>query len=216
MISFKEVSSKFDSGAGIENATFKIDAGEFLCVIGPTGAGKTTLLKLIYMDIFPDKGTVKVDKYSSDKIKRRNIPMLRRKIGMVFQKFELLNDRTVFDNVAIPLHVQGIGIKAVKDEVEHVLDNLGIADKRYHFPSELSGGEQQIVSLARALVKTPLIILADEPTGNLDPSASLRVIELLEEINDNGTAILMATHNYSMVKDRGHRFLQIVEGVVRG
>tara|TARA_Y100000814_G_scaffold293405_1_gene274800 strand:+ start:74 stop:724 length:651 start_codon:yes stop_codon:yes gene_type:complete len=216
MISFKEVSSKFDSGAGIENATFKIDAGEFLCVIGPTGAGKTTLLKLIYMDIFPDKGTVKVDKYSSDKIKRRNIPMLRRKIGMVFQKFELLNDRTVFDNVAIPLHVQGIGIKAVKDEVEHVLDNLGIADKRNHFPSELSGGEQQIVSLARALVKTPLIILADEPTGNLDPSASLRVIELLEEINDNGTAILMATHNYSMVKDRGHRFLQIVEGVVRG
>ena len=153
------------------------------------------------MDIFPDKGTVKVDKYSSDKIKRRNIPMLRRKIGMVFQKFELLNDRTVFDNVAIPLHVQGIGIKAVKDEVEHVLDNLGIADKRNHFPSELSGGEQQIVSLARALVKTPLIILADEPTGNLDPSASLRVIELLEEINDNGTAILMATHNYSMVKD---------------
>ena len=216
MISFKEVSSKFDSGAGIENATFNIDAGEFLCVIGPTGAGKTTLLKLIYMDIFPDKGTVKVDKYSSDKIKRRNIPMLRRKIGMVFQKFELLNDRTVFDNVAIPLHVQGIGIKAVKDEVEHVLDNLGIADKRNHFPSELSGGEQQIVSLARALVKTPLIILADEPTGNLDPSASLRVIELLEEINDNGTAILMATHNYSMVKDRGHRFLQIVEGVVRG
>ncbi|MFL3051375.1 MAG: cell division ATP-binding protein FtsE [Candidatus Neomarinimicrobiota bacterium] len=216
MISFKEVSSKFDSGAGIENATFNIDAGEFLCVIGPTGAGKTTLLKLIYMDIFPDKGTVKVDKFSSDKIKRRNIPMLRRKIGMVFQKFELLNDRTVFDNVAIPLHVQGIGIKAVKDEVEHVLDNLGIADKRNHLPSELSGGEQQIVSLARALVKTPLIILADEPTGNLDPSASLRVIELLEEINDNGTAILMATHNYSMVKDRGHRFLQIVEGVVRG
>ena len=216
MISFKEVSSKFDSGAGIENATFKIDAGEVLCGIGTTGAGKTTLLKLIYMDIFPDKGTVKVDKYSSDKIKRRNIPMLRRKIGMVFQKFELLNDRTVFDNVAIPLHVQGIGIKAVKDEVEHVLDNLGIADKRNHFPSELSGGEQQIVSLARALVKTPLIILADEPTGNLDPSASLRVIELLEEINDNGTAILMATHNYSMVKDRGHRFLQIVEGVVRG
>ncbi|MBF89158.1 MAG: cell division ATP-binding protein FtsE [Candidatus Marinimicrobia bacterium] len=216
MISFKGVSSKFDSGAGIENATFNIDRGEFLCIIGPTGAGKTTLLKLIYMDIFPDKGIVNIDKFSSDKIKRRNIPMLRRKIGMVFQKFELLNDRTVFDNVAIPLHVQGIGIKAVKEEVENVLDNLGIADKRNHLPTELSGGEQQIVSLARALVKNPLIILADEPTGNLDPAASLRVIKLLEEINDNGTAILMATHNYSMVKDRGHRFLQIVEGEVRG
>ena len=215
MISFKNVSCTFEGGAGIENATFDIEPGEFVCIIGPTGAGKTTFLKLIYMDIFPEEGTVGVDKYSSDKIKKRSIPMLRRKVGMVFQDFELLKDRSVFDNIAIPLHVQGVGMKMVKDEVENVLERLGISDRRDHLPSQLSGGEQQIVSLARALVKDPLVILADEPTGNLDPAASLKVIELLEEINRDGTAVLMATHNFSLVKDRGYRFMQIVDGEIQ-
>tara|TARA_B100000678_G_scaffold38033_1_gene27764 strand:+ start:518 stop:1168 length:651 start_codon:yes stop_codon:yes gene_type:complete len=215
MISFKNVSCTFEGGAGIENATFDIEPGEFVCIIGPTGAGKTTFLKLIYMDIFPEEGTVGVDKYRSDKIKKRSIPMLRRRVGMVFQDFELLKDRSVFDNIAIPLHVQGVGMKMVKDEVENVLERLGISDRRDHLPSQLSGGEQQIVSLARALVKDPLVILADEPTGNLDPAASLKVIELLEEINRDGTAVLMATHNFSLVKDRGYRFMQIVDGEVQ-
>ena len=215
MISFKNVSCTFEGGAGIENATFDIEPGEFVCIIGPTGAGKTTFLKLIYMDIFPKEGTVGVDKYRSDKIKKRSIPMLRRRVGMVFQDFELLKDRSVFDNIAIPLHVQGVGMKMVKDEVENVLERLGISDRRDHLPSQLSGGEQQIVSLARALVKDPLVILADEPTGNLDPAASLKVIELLEEINRDGTAVLMATHNFSLVKDRGYRFMQIVDGEVQ-
>ena len=215
MISFKNVSCTFEGGAGIENATFDIEPGEFVCIIGPTGAGKTTFLKLIYMDIFPEVGTVGVDKYRSDKIKKRSIPMLRRWVGMVFQDFELLKDRSVFDNIAIPLHVQGVGMKMVKDEVENVLERLGISDRRDHLPSQLSGGEQQIVSLARALVKDPLVILADEPTGNLDPAASLKVIELLEEINRDGTAVLMATHNFSLVKDRGYRFMQIVDGEVQ-
>ena len=215
MISFKNVSCTFEGGAGIENATFDIEPGEFVCIIGPTGAGKTTFLKLIYMDIFPEEGTVGVDKYRSDKIKKRSISMLRRRVGMVFQDFELLKDRSVFDNIAIPLHVQGVGMKMVKDEVENVLERLGISDRRDHLPSQLSGGEQQIVSLARALVKEPLVILADEPTGNLDPAASLKVIELLEEINRDGTAVLMATHNFSLVKDRGYRFMQIVDGEVQ-
>ena len=215
MISFKNVSCTFEGGAGIENATFDIEPGEFVCIIGPTGAGKTTFLKLIYMDIFPEEGTVEVVKYRSDKIKKRSIPMLRRRVGMVFQDFELLKDRSVFDNIAIPLHVQGVGMKMVKDEVENVLERLGIWDRRDHLPSQLSGGEQQIVSLARALVKDPLVILADEPTGNLDPAASLNVIELLEEINRDGTAVLMATHNFSLVKDRGYRFMQIVDGEVQ-
>ena len=215
MISFKNVSCTFEGGAGIENATFDIEPGEFVCIIGPTGAGKTTFLKLIYMDIFPEEGIVGVDKYRSDKIKKRSIPMLRRRVGMVFQDFELLKDRSVFDNIAIPLHVQGVGMKMVKDEVENVLERLGISDRRDHLPSQLSGGEQQIVSLARALVKDPLVILADEPTGNLDPAASLKVIELLEEINRDGTAVLMATHNFSLVKDRGYRFMQIVDGAVQ-
>ena len=215
MISFKNVSCTFEGGAGIENATFDIEPGEFVCIIGPTGAGKTTFLKLIYMDIFPEEGTVGVDKYRSDKIKKRSISMLRRRVGMVFQDFELLKDRSVFDNIAIPLHVQGVGMKMVKDEVENVLERLGISDRRDHLPSQLSGGEQQIVSLARALVKDPLVILADEPTGNLDPAASLKMIELLEEINRDGTAVLMATHNFSLVKDRGYRFMQIVDGEVQ-
>ena len=215
MISFKNVSCTFEGGAGIENATFDIEPGEFVCIIGPTGAGKTTFLKLIYMDIFPEEGTVGVDKYRSDKIKKRSIPMLRRRVGMVFQDFELLKDRSVFDNIAIPLHVQGVGMKMVKKEVENVLERLGISDRRDHLPSQLSGGEQQIVSLARALVKDPLVILADEPTGNLDPAASLKVIKLLEEINRDGTAVLMATHNFSLVKDRGYRFMQIVDGAVQ-
>ena len=215
MISFKNVSCTFEDGAGIEHVTFDIEPGEFVCIIGPTGAGKTTFLKLIYMDIFPEEGTVRVDKYRSDKIKKRNIPMLRRKVGMVFQDFELLKDRSVFENIAIPLHVQGVGMKMVKDEVENVLERLEISDRRDHLPSQLSGGEQQIVSLARALVKDPLVILADEPTGNLDPAASLNVIELLEEINRDGTAVLMATHNFSLVKDRGYRFMQIVDGEVQ-
>ena len=215
MISFKNVSCTFEDGAGIENVTFNIESGEFVCIIGPTGAGKTTFLKLIYMDIFPEEGTVGVDKYRSDKIKKRSIPLLRRRVGMVFQDFELLKDRSVFDNIAIPLHVQGVGMKMVKEEVENVLDRLGISDRRDHLPSQLPGGEQQIVSLARALVKDPLIILADEPTGNLDPAASLKVVELLEEINRDGTAVLMATHNFSLVKDRGYRFMQIVDGEVQ-
>ena len=215
MISFKNVSCTFEDGAGIENVTFDIELGEFVCIIGPTGAGKTTFLKLIYMDIFPEEGTVWVDKYSSDKIKKRSIPMLRRRVGMVFQDFELMKDRSAFDNIAIPLHVQGVGMKVVKNKVEHVLERLGISDRRDHLPSQLSGGEQQIVSLARALVKDPLVILADEPTGNLDPAASLKVIKLLEEINRDGTAVLMATHNFTLVKDRGYRFMQIVDGEVQ-
>ena len=215
MISFNNVSCTFGDDAGIENATFDIEPGEFVCIIGPTGAGKTTFLKLIYMDIFPEEGTVGVDKYSSDKIKKRSIPMLRRRVGMVFQDFELLKDRSVFDNIAIPLHVLGVGMKMVKEEVENVLERLGILNRRDHLPSQLSGGEQQIVSLARALVKNPLVILADEPTGNLDPAASLKVIKLLEEINRDGTAVLMATHNFSLVKDRGYRFMQIVDGAVQ-
>ena len=215
MISFKNVSCTFEDGVGLEHVTFDIEPGEFVCIIGPTGAGKTTFLKLIYMDIFPEEGTVRVDKYRSDKIKKRNIPMLRRKVGMVFQDFELLKDRSVFENIAIPLHVQGVGMKVVKDEVENVLERLSISDRRDHLPTQLSGGEQQIVSLARALVKDPLLILADEPTGNLDPAASLKVVELLEEINRDGTAVLMATHNFSLVRDRGYRFMQIVDGEIQ-
>lgn len=216
MIWFDNVTCTFVKGAGLFDATFEIEKGEFVFVIGPTGAGKTILLKLVYMEIFPEKGKVVVDKYNSSKIKQRQIPLLRRKVGMVFQEFELLSDRNVFENIALPLRVRGEKKREIKSKVYHVLDELDISDKASHYPSELSGGEQQIVSLARAIVKDPIVILADEPTGNLDPVSSFKILTLLEQINKEGTAVIMASHNYNLIKDRGHRFIEVVDGRVSG
>ena len=216
MIRFENVTCSFVRDPGITDASFVVNEGEFVCVIGPTGAGKTTLLRLIYMDIFPEKGRVIVDRFDSSKMKRRHIPLLRRKVGMVFQEFELLKDRNVFENVAIPLRVKGIPKKEIKWRVNQVLEELGVEGKTHRIPSELSGGEQQIISLARAIVKDPIVVLADEPTGNLDPVASYKIVTLLEQINENGTAVLMASHDYNLIKDRGHRFIEVVEGYVRG
>jgi len=214
MIWFDNVTCTFVKGAGLFDATFEVEKGEFVFVIGPTGAGKTTLLKLVYMEIFPEKGKVVVDKYNSSKIKQRQIPLLRRKVGMVFQEFELLSDRNVFENIALPLKVRGEKKREIKSKVYHVLDELDISNKAGHYPSELSGGEKQIVSLARAIVKDPIVILADEPTGNLDPVSSFKILTLLEQINKEGTAVIMASHNYNLIKDRGHRFIEIVDGRV--
>lgn len=216
MIKFENVTCSFVSDPGIIDASFVVNEGEFVCIIGPTGAGKTTLLRLIYMDISPEKGRVIVDRFDSSKIKRRHIPLLRRKVGMVFQEFELLKDRNAFENVAIPLRVMGVSKTDIKLRVNQVMEELGVEEKWNHFPSELSGGEQQIISLARAIVKDPIVVLADEPTGNLDPVASFKILRLLEQINENGTAVLMASHDYNLIKDRGHRFMEIVEGYVKG
>lgn len=216
MIWFDNVTCTFLKGAGLFDATFEVEKGEFVFVIGPTGAGKTTLLKLVYMEIFPEKGKVVVDKYNSSKIKQRQIPLLRRKVGMVFQEFELLSDRNVFENIALPLRVRGEKKREIKSKVYHVLDELDISDKASHYPSELSGGEQQIVSLARAIVKDPIVILADEPTGNLDPVSSFKILTLLEQFNKEGTAVIMGSHNYNLIKDRGHRFIEVVDGRVSG
>ena len=216
MIKFENVTCSFVSDPGIIDANFVVNEGEFVCIIGPTGSGKTTLLRLIYMDISPEKGRVIVDRFDSSKIKRRHIPLLRRKVGMVFQEFELLKDRNAFENVAIPLRVMGVSKTDIKLRVNRVMEELGVEEKWNHFPSELSGGEQQIISLARAIVKDPIVVLADEPTGNLDPVASFKILRLLEQINENGTAVLMASHDYNLIKDRGHRFMEIVEGYVKG
>lgn len=216
LIEFEDVTCRLVSGAVVVDATFEVAAGEFVCIIGPTGAGKTTLLRLAYMDLLPEKGKVVVDRFDSSRIKRRHIPALRRKVGMVFQEFELLEDRDVFENVALPLRVIGLSKRDIRDKVGHVLEELGIAGRKHHLPSQLSGGEQQIVSLARAIVKNPLVVLADEPTGNLDPVSSHKIVSLLEQINREGTAVLMASHDYNLIKDRGHRFIRISEGQVRG
>lgn len=216
LIKFEDVTCRLVSGAVVMDASFEVGEGEFVCVIGPTGAGKTTLLRLVYMDLLPEKGKVVVDRFDSSRIKPRHIPVLRRKVGMVFQEFELLGDRDVIENVALPLRVIGMNKKEIRDRVDRVLDELGIANRKHHLPSQLSGGEQQIVSLARAIVKDPVVVLADEPTGNLDPVASHKIVTLLEQINREGTAVLMASHDYNLIKDRGHRFIRISEGEVRG
>ena len=215
MISFDNVTYTYPNGMGVFNVHLRILPGEFSFLIGPSGAGKTTLIKLIYMDLFPDKGEVHVNRFVSNKIKKRKIPHLRRDIGMIFQNFNLLYDRNLFENVALPLHVIGFDRKEIYDRVMALLIEVGLEDKAEFFPHELSGGEQQRGCIARGLVKDPDIILADEPTGNLDPSTAMQIIQLLERINKKGTAVLMTTHNYRLIKELGHRFIEIKNGIIQ-
>ena len=215
MIQLENVSYTYRKGFGLANIDFTIDEGEFVFLIGPTGSGKSTLLNLLYMEIFPESGRVTIGKFDSDSIKKRKIPVLRRTIGIISQNYYLLDDRNLFENVALPLHVIGHSQKDIADIVEEVLEEVGLTGLEDHFPEELSGGEQQRACLARAIIKDPEIILADEPTGNLDPVTSFDLIKLLEEINSEGTTVLMASHNYSLIKSRNHRIVEIHDGRLR-
>ena len=215
MIQLENVSYTYRKGFGLANIDFIMDDGEFVFLIGPTGSGKTTLLNLLYMEIFPESGRVTIGKFDSDSIKKRKIPVLRRTIGIVSQNYYLLDDRNLFENVALPLHVIGHSQNNIADVVEEVLEEVGLTGLEDHYPQELSGGEQQRACLARALIKDPEIILADEPTGNLDPVTSFDLIKLLEEINSEGTTVFMASHNYSLIKSRNHRIVEIHDGRLR-
>jgi len=216
MIEFHNVSFAHDKGYGVSSLNLAIDEGEFTFLIGPTGSGKTTLMRLVYFDLFPDAGNVVVNGYSSQKISKRKIPKIRQSIGMVFQDYKLLPDRNLFENVALPLHVIGFPGREIPDRVEEALEMVGLDGKETHLPSELSGGEQQRACLARAIIKEPDVILADEPTGNLDPVASFELVRLLESIHEMGTTILMASHNYNLIKGRGHPILELKDGALRG
>ncbi len=215
MIEFFNVSVKSKNRYILKQVSLKINKGEFVYLIGKTGAGKTTLLRLIYMDLFPTKGNVLVADYSSSNIRKRQIPYLRRKVGVIFQDFKLLPDRNVYENVAFALRVIGASRKEIKSRVLSVLTQVGLNHKRYHLPEVLSGGEKQRVAIARALVNEPFILLADEPTGNLDPEASREIVELLERINKGGTAVCMATHNYSLLRFAPHRTIVLENGQIR-
>jgi cell division transport system ATP-binding protein len=217
MIEFIDVTVSYPLPDGvrrtvIENLTRKIPQGEMIYLIGPTGSGKSTLMRMLYMDIMPDHGVVRVGDYRSDTVTSKDIPYLRRSIGVVFQDFQLLPDRSVFDNVAFALHVTGKSGVAVKARTLQVLARVGLSHKKSRYPHELSGGEQQRVSIARAIANEPWILLADEPTGNLDPRVADDIHNLLLELNRQGMTVMMATHDYRLVKNHPARTLAFMNG----
>ena len=215
MIEFQNVSYAYNKGYGVNNLNMSIEEGEFTFLIGPTGSGKTTLMRLIYFDLLPDTGLVKINGFLSNKLSVRTISKARKSIGMVFQDYKLLGDRNLFENVALPLHVLGFKGRDIPGRVEEALELVGLDGKEQHLPDELSGGEQQRACLARAIIKEPEIILADEPTGNLDPVASFELVRLLETIQETGTTILMASHNYNLIKGRGRPIYELKDGILR-
>jgi cell division transport system ATP-binding protein len=212
MIEFFNVDLSFDDKQVLSDITFRINKGEFVYLTGPSGAGKSSILRLIYFESLPDAGTVVVNDYSSAKIRFKDIPYLRRTLGVVFQDFKLLTDRSVFDNIALALRIIGLKGADIRKRVLRVLTEVGLGHKRNKYPQELAGGEQQRVAIARALVNDPFILLADEPTGNLDPETGFGILQLLEKINRRGTAILMATHNYDLIRKAPHRTLVLKQG----
>ncbi|MHB2150822.1 cell division ATP-binding protein FtsE [Calditrichota bacterium LG25] len=212
MIEFYNVTLRIGQKEILKDISFRLFKGEFAYIVGPSGAGKSTVLRLIYMDLFPDEGMVIVGNHSSAKIKDHEIPYLRRELGVIFQDFKLLQDRNVYENVAFALRVAGIKGSAIKRRVLRVLSEVNIAHRRNLLPEKLSGGEQQRVAIARAIVNEPFIVLADEPTGNLDMQISMEIMEILERINRQGTAVLMATHDQSLIERFPHRVIRIENG----
>ena len=212
MIQISNVVAKYPGGEGLDHVNLTVGPGEFAYLVGPSGAGKSSVLKLIYMDIFPLSGFMKVDNLSSLNLKKRQIPYLRRKLGIIFQDFKLLTDRNVFENIAFALHVTNAHRRNIKRKVLRVLADVGLSHKRNKMPNQLSGGEQQRVAIARALVNEPIILLADEATGNLDPESEEEIIQLLEKINEKGTAILMATHDNKLVRGKNRKIIRIKDG----
>jgi len=215
MIEIRNVSKRFKKGwYALKNIDLSIAKGDFLFLTGQTGSGKTTLLRLIYMDIFPDEGEVAVAGFLSSTIKEEEIPFLRRRIGIIFQDFKLLKDKTIYENVAFSLEVTGQSGRKMREKVMKALTLVGLSHKRNDFPYTLSGGEQQKTAIARALVREPFILLADEPTGNIDPEGSEDIIKILQEVNTAGTAVLMATHDVELSKKMGGKFLNLEQGQI--
>tara|TARA_Y100000590_G_scaffold192287_1_gene218610 strand:+ start:337 stop:990 length:654 start_codon:yes stop_codon:yes gene_type:complete len=213
MIEFKDVTATYKKNIGIFDISFKVEPGEIIFIMGPTGAGKSTVLKAIYKEVGIDSGKILVDNEDVSRMNSiKNVSILRRKIGMVFQDFKLLNDRSVFDNISLPLRIEGYNYHDIKKMVKESLLKIGLPGCEKSYPLELSGGEQQRVCIARALVKKPKVILADEPTGNLDPNISDEILDLLELCAKEGTAVLMSTHNFPLIKPRRKKFIELNQG----
>ena len=215
MIQFTNVVKTYQQGNNALNgATMQIEDGEFVFLIGPSGSGKSTIIKLITGELKPTSGTVHVNGYSLERIRKREIPYLRRTVGVVFQDFRLIDKMTVYENVAFAMRVVGAREKEIRERVPYVLELVGLENKMDRHPNEMSGGEQQRLAIARALVNNPSTIIADEPTGNLDPERSFEIMALLQEINNLGTTVLVVSHDQKLVELFGKRVIEINDGVV--
>ena len=215
MIELNNVVKTYDPGVkALNGISLKIDDGEFVFLVGPSGSGKSTIIKLLTAELEPTAGSVLVNGFVLEKIRPRAIPYLRRTLGVIFQDFRLIENKTVYDNVAFAMRVIGAGEGAIKKRVPYVLDLVGLENKGRRLPHELSGGEQQRVAIARALANNPSVIIADEPTGNLDPSRSLEIMMLLEQINALGTTVMVVTHEKELVNRFTKRVVAIDEGKI--
>ena len=213
MIQFTNVTKKFGSDVtALEKVNFSIDKGAFVYLVGSTGSGKTTIFRLIIRDLVADEGEVTVGEWNLVKLSKSKIPQLRRHVGVIFQDLKLLMDRTVMENVILPLQFTGVSEKDAKSQAEETLMLVGLWDKADKFPLQLSGGERQRVAIARALIFNPEVLLADEPTGNLDQETSMQIIDILESINKKGTTIFMATHNKEIIDKAKHRVITVEKG----
>lgn len=215
MLLFDNVTIRFGNGTlGLGGVTFSIDDGEFVVVEGPSGAGKTSLMRMVIRDLLPTSGLVSVDGDDVSKIPGKNLPLLRRKVGVVFQDFKLLPDRTVGENIDLALDILGLDKNLILKRRTELLELTGLSGKEDHFPVQLSGGELQRVAIARALAPQPKFLFADEPTGNLDAKTALSIIKLLQDINEQGTTVVMATHDLELIKDLHMRRIRLEHGKV--
>jgi len=215
MVKFQNISKIYPPNTvALSNISFEVQPKEFVSIVGKSGAGKTTLLKLFLAEEKPDQGRIFFDNQDVQKIEPRQIPELRRKIGAVFQDYKLLSSKTVYENVAYAMEVVGASDSEIKRDVAEVLDIVGLTSKFSNFPAQLSGGEKQRVAIARALIHRPEVILADEPTGNLDPYHTLDIIRLLLKINEMGTTVILATHNKDVINSLGKRVITLQEGKI--
>jgi len=215
MIEFTNVTKSYTVGTkALKGVSMQIEDGEFAFLVGPSGSGKSTIIKLITGELKPTSGTVHVNGYSLERIRRREIPYMRRTVGVVFQDFRLIENKTVYDNVAFAMRVIGAREREIRERVPYVLELVGLETKSRRHPGELSGGEQQRLAIARALVNNPSTIIADEPTGNLDPARSLEIMSLLQEINNLGTTMLVVTHEKDLVERFPKRVIVIDNGLV--
>ncbi|MEK7471045.1 MAG: cell division ATP-binding protein FtsE [Patescibacteria group bacterium] len=214
MIYFNNVSKIYDDLAALDDVTFTVETGEFLSVVGHSGAGKTTLTKMILAEEMPSLGTVFFESINVNKIKNKDLTKLRRRIGVVFQDYKLLSNKTAYENIAFAMEAVGKTEEEIASDVPHVLELVDLSHRTMHFPNQMSGGEQQRLAIARAIINQPELLIADEPTGNLDPVNTHEIVQILKKINDLGTTVILTTHNYGIIESIGKRVITMENGKI--